>query len=243
MRSVLFLSLLGLILAIGLVACGSSNEREPDDAMPERVMTGPGPIPADDLCVAVAEAYCGANMTCCTRAGESYDTFEACRNDQVAKCGNPDIGLLNKTRVEAGEVLFSQGQAGAALERIEAAIASCRPVNIIDEIDQVFQGQTTTGGACSRYSCLAPLVCLGGEIGFRCSDPPTGGEACTSNERCGEDFYCGPEMTCVAKVGAGEDCGDDIECQSGLCASGSCNPTDANTSYCARSTTTIPFTR
>ena len=95
-----------------------------------------------------------------------------------------------------------------------------------DELDCV-DGHCTTrplseaGGDClGDEECVDDMVCTRrGACQAGAEDDP-----CMDNGDCAEANYCGPDDTCISRLGLGEECGPEVECLSGNCSNGHCAP-------------------
>lgn len=112
-------------------------------------------------------------------------------------------------------------------------------------------GATCTGDV----TCTPPLRCLGGTcgtlraagetcsatsecaIGLRCEGTCVApGASCSGSDSCGNGSACGGLRSCTARLGAGETCAEDRDCEASLYCDGTCiaRPSDGET--CARGT-------
>lgn len=192
------------ILALALVACGSSDAGSADHT------TSNGPIPATDYPAAYAAAYCNVVRPCCDIVSTPFNEA-GCRalieNVEAATIADPNRAYDPAAGGRCVKALAESPSCDP--EAVTPATAAC---------EDVYSGTIPTGGACdpSSLTCAGGVACVNGV----CAPPAS------TRSHAGSGAAC--DSTCDADLGEGCDggdgsvgsCfrGDGLVCLDGTCA-------------------------
>ncbi|MFO0685943.1 MAG: hypothetical protein U0234_28040 [Sandaracinus sp.] len=191
------------------------------------------PIPIDELCLRVAQAACGAYQDCCTI--EPRVALADCVNAVSASCSRDVYPIVRDPvagydPIVAAEVI-AEGRAIAARDCSTDIIAW---YNSRNGLLRVMQGTVGDGMSCDvgdnplakYFSCTNPeFGCIAQTGGtFNCLARRPAGQPCFTEQDCVEADFCqggfplvGVPGTCALRLGVGETCNADGDCETRAC--------------------------
>ena len=193
------------------------------DASNDVADTGPDEIPLDQLESSLHNLLCEVSWNCPNPVTAEvmlvyygrFDSLDQCRSGRAPGFGLFE-GLPDMINLASGSsIAYDPEKAADCIGEMYARFCSEEFSEYMPPVcEQVFTGQLSEGESCSiDDQCADGLDC---ETTTECNgtcvvDPP---DLCNGVE-CSEDEYC-DGTTCQPKVGEGQPCTSDPECQEGL---------------------------
>jgi hypothetical protein len=238
-----------ILLALAM-ACGSTRDA---GSLPANLMA---------FCSSAQQAFCSANLACCSKQDERYADVQTCvANDRgLEQC----VQQASGSALRDGRVRFESTAAEQLLSELSRAAQSCRELVDPEAIRRVLVGSQTEGADCSStnadpspfFSCAPDFFCssydpqsvdAAGDAMKRphpiCTKRGAASEACVIGEltACAPGLGCSASSRsmvgrCQALITVGSVCTSSEACASSSCVSGACSDAGPSNDYCARDT-------
>ena len=206
-------------------------------------------VAASDFCTTLTGLLCKAEQACCQAAGQRYESAEACLQAENASC----LSDIQPAALDA-RTGYSPTRAAEKLNELSAKLASCDQaigewLVASDGLVAAFEGTVDAGGDCTpsgANDAAALLSCKGGSVCRvtpfplvgTCGAEKSSGEGCVSELECSEGLRCDPPKAlngqCSARLPDGQRCSDNSDCESLLCAGGTCAGRTQDAVYCLK---------
>lgn len=190
----------------------------------------PSTTTCDDAIDCTTEDHCSAGRcvgtpdhTRCRKPQHGCATFTCDPNTDPGVY--PDFCRM--TPLSAGTQCRGPGGPCGKAEQCDGQNQDC-PADVHEDASKICQAASCGGGTaipqinCSGTSASCPIVPTTDCDGYAC-DGLTCRDSCAGDDDCLVTHYCAPSGSCELRVGAGEPCTSDEQCQSGSkCADGVC---------------------
>jgi hypothetical protein len=209
-------------------------------------------VSAADFCTTLTGLLCKAEQKCCDSRGSLYESVDACVQAENASC----LKDIQPAALDA-RTGYSATTAAQKLNALSTKLVSCdldigEWLVASDGLVGIFAGTVGSGGDCTPHDAndaAALLSCQGGAVcqvtafpllSGKCGAEKGANDSCVSELECADGLRCDPPKSltgqCKARLGDGQTCTDNADCESLVCSHGSCTARSLDTVYCLKAT-------
>ncbi len=183
---------------------------------------GGGSTSLDDAPAAVAESICNPLEDCLGQLTEIFLGGQSCVDALEPGLSNASAPLWQES-IDAGRLAFDGAKLSDCIEATTRLGCEALRSRDIPACEEAFEGLVEPGGACvAEVDCAGEAYCaLDAACPGVCTLRVGGGESCTADAECQSGFGCSGG-TCVTPAGVGESCGGGsaVTCEDGLLCAG-----------------------